>query len=91
MTTTTQSEGPGFLKRLLLAFIKLTIFFIVLAVLAVGGWLIYQEIDRSFGSVTQRMEINARRIEESNQLIDTLLTRIEEQQEDIVHRRVDCW
>lgn len=82
-TTTTQSEGPGFLKRLLLAFIKLTLFFIILAVLAVGGYRIYQEIDRSFGAVSGRMEINTRRIEESNRLVDTLLTRIEEQQADI--------
>lgn len=67
------SRLGGFLKRLLLAFLKLGLVLIVLGVLATIAWLIYREIDRSFDSVTRRMDINTGRIELAESDIENLL------------------
>lgn len=73
----------GFLKRLLLAFLKLGLAFIVLVALAGVAWLIYQEIDRSFDSVTTRMDANTGRIEGAESDIETLLAANEIGEEQV--------
>ena len=83
MTTSFQSNNPGFLKRLFLAFIKLLVLVIVLTALVAGGWLVYQEITRSFDSVTTRIDVNRRHIEEADSEIGVLLASIEDQREEI--------
>lgn len=67
---TNQSTSPsssggffGFLKRLLLAALKVGLVLLILAGLAYGAWLIFRELDRSFASVVTRMNRNTSRIE----------------------------
>lgn len=60
-----------FLGRLLAAFLKLGLAAIMLAILAGVAWLIYREIDRSFDSVVSRVQANTRRIEQTEEEIDT--------------------
>ncbi len=74
----------GFLKRLLLAFLKLGLVFIVIALLVGAAWLIYQEINRSFNSVVTRTDINTRRIEETEKGIDSLKATAESQREEAI-------
>lgn len=62
----------GFLKRLFLAFVKVALALLVVAALAIGAWLIFLEINRSFDSVVTRIDRNTRRIEESEAIIDSL-------------------
>lgn len=62
----------GFLLRLFLAFIKVGLALLVLAALAIGAWLIFREIDRSFDSVIVRIDRNTRRVEEAEAEIDAL-------------------
>ncbi len=88
MTTTSQSSKPSFLKRLFQAFIKLLVLIIFLAALAVGGWFVYQEITRSFDSVTTRMDVNTRRIEKTDSDIGALLASIDDQREEIAALQV---
>jgi chromosome segregation ATPase len=66
------SSAGGFLKRLFLAFVKIALALLFIAVLAFGAWLLYIEINRSFDSVITRIERNTRRIEEKEAEIDTL-------------------
>ena len=63
----------GFFKRLFLAFIKVTLLFLVLAGLVIGAWFIFVELNRSFDSVIVRIDRNTRRIEDSEAEIDALL------------------
>jgi len=81
--TTAQSDRPGFLARLYLAFVRLLILVTVLVALVAGGWFAYKEISRSFDNVTKRMDINTRRIEQADGDIAALLTRIDDQQQGI--------
>lgn len=53
-------QRPGFWQRLVLAIIKISLLILLLAALAVGGFLAFTEIRRSFDSVTSRIEINRR-------------------------------
>ena len=62
----------GFLKRLILALLKVGLALLILAGLAVGAWFILRELDRSFDSVVVRIERNTRRIEESEAEISAL-------------------
>ena len=62
----------GFLKRLLLALLKVGLALLILAGLAIGAWFIFRELDRSFDSVIVRTERNTRRMEESEAEIDSL-------------------
>ena len=62
----------GFLKRLILALLKIGLALLILAGLAIGAWLIFRELDRSFDAVIVRIERNTRRIEESDTEIDAL-------------------
>lgn len=78
-----ESNNPGnssrrgsFLKRLLLAFIKLTIIFVILVALAVGGWLIYAELTRSFDEVSKRIDFNREQSELMEEDIDKLVEAI---------------
>jgi uncharacterized protein YoxC len=74
---TLDPTGPGdgaggFLKRLILALLKVGLALLILAGLAIGAWLIFRELDRSFDAVIVRIERNTRRIEESDTEIDAL-------------------
>ena len=72
----TSSGGAGdFLKRLILALLKVSLVLLILVGLAIGAWLIFLELDRSFDSVIVRIERNTRRIEES----ETGISALEEQ------------
>lgn len=73
----------GFLKRLLLAFLKLGLVFIALVVIVGTAWFIYREINRSFDSVTTRMDISTGRIELAESDIDALLVDSDIQQEQL--------
>ncbi|MGD8583977.1 MAG: hypothetical protein PVJ75_01375 [Chloroflexota bacterium] len=66
------SGGGRFLKRLFLAFVKVALGLLILAVLAFGAWLLFIEINRSFDSVITRIERNTRRIEGTETEIDAL-------------------
>jgi hypothetical protein len=77
------SRLGGFLKRLLLAFLKLALIFIIIVALAGVAWLIYQEIDRSFDSVTARMDRNTERIELAESDVDRLLAANEIGEEQV--------
>jgi chromosome segregation ATPase len=88
--TDNESTQPGFfprlgvfLKRLLLAFLKLALLFIVIFALAGVAWLIYQELDRSFDSVTARMDRNTERIELAESDVDILLAESDVHQERV--------
>lgn len=94
MTTQTENETNepgfflrlgGFLKRLLLAFLKLGLFLIAIAVLAVIAWFIYKEIIRSFDSVNRRMETNTDRIELVENGIGRLLAANENVEEQFAN------
>ncbi len=67
-----RSGGGDFLKRLLLAFVKVALGLAIIAGIAFGAWLLFVEINRSFDSVITRIERNTRRIEETETEIDAL-------------------
>lgn len=54
---------PGFWKRLFLAFIKTSFVIVILAAVIVGGYFGVKELQRSFDSVTTRIDLNRRDIE----------------------------
>jgi uncharacterized protein YoxC len=76
MPETNDASDPagsgGFLKRLLLAMLKVGLALLILAGLAIGAWLIFLELDRSFDAVIVRIERNTRRIEEGEAEIGVL-------------------
>ncbi len=80
---TTNSNQPGFLKRLLLAFAKLFTLVLVLVIVVVGSWFIYDEINRSVNSVADRVELNTQRIEGINSEWNNILTDLDTQQSEI--------
>jgi len=84
------SRLGGFLKRLLLAFIKLGLVFLALAALAGVAWLIYQEIDRSFDSVTKRVDFNGGRINEVEKELVALSAAgdLREEQDEILQTAI---
>jgi uncharacterized protein YoxC len=67
-----RSGGGNFLKRFLLAFVKVALGLAIIAGIAFGAWLLFVEINRSFDSVITRIERNTRRIEETETEIDAL-------------------
>ena len=76
MSTVTSSR-PGFFRRLWQAFVTLLKIALVLAILVglgVAGWFGYQELTRSFNSLSNRDEANRQRIELLRSDIDTLQT-----------------
>lgn len=70
------SRRGSFLKRLFLAFVKLTIIFVVIVALAIGGWLIYAELSRSFEEVSKRIDFNREQSELMEEDIDKLVEAI---------------
>lgn len=56
-----------FLKRLLWAFLKLLLIFIILTAILASAWFIYREIDRSFDVVNNRIDFNRGQIEQAEQ------------------------
>ena len=66
MTTTNNNDKPGFFRRLF-TIIRMTlislILIVVLAGLAWGGFLLFEEIDRSLDSISTRIAANNQRIE----------------------------
>lgn len=67
-------------KRLLLAFVKTIIILVILAALAGGGYLAVRELQRSFDSVTARVEINRRDLEALRSDVETLSSQAPDQQ-----------
>jgi chromosome segregation ATPase len=65
-------SAGGFGKRLFSAFVKVALALLILAGLALGAWLAYSEINRSFASVITRIDRNTRRIEETEADISAL-------------------
>lgn len=54
-----QSPKPGFMRRFLRALFKTLLALVIIAVLAVAGWFIFQELRRSFEVVNSRMDRQA--------------------------------
>ena len=76
MSTATSSR-PGFLRRLWQAFVtlvKIAIVLVILVGLGAAGWFGYQELTRSFNSLSNRAEANRQRIDLLRKDIDTLQT-----------------
>ena len=76
MSTATSSR-PGFLRRLWQAFVtlvKIVIVLVILVGLGAAGWFGYQELTRSFNSLSNRAEANLQRIDLLRKDIDTLQT-----------------
>jgi predicted nuclease with TOPRIM domain len=74
---------PNFWQRLLLAFVKTVLAILILAGLAVGGFLAFREMQRSFDSVTARVDINRRDLEALQREVKALAVEAPDQQREI--------
>jgi len=57
-TVTSQQDpgGPGFFGRLLLALVKTFLAIVIIGGLLIAGWLLFSELQRSFGAVNGRID-----------------------------------
>lgn len=68
-----------FLGRLVLAFLKLIPVFIIVAALAAAAWLGFQELNRSFGVVNERIDFYDEQIDQVRSEITTVSSDLSEQ------------
>jgi predicted nucleic acid-binding Zn-ribbon protein len=76
-------QRPGFWQRLALAIIKTLLAILVLTALAVGGYLAFIEVRRSFDTVTTRIEINRRDLEEMQSELGSTVGEAQERYQQI--------
>ncbi len=74
---------PNFWRRLLLAFVKTVLAILIVGGLAAGGFLAFREIQRSFDSVTTKVEINRRDLEAIQHDVQALEVESPDQQREI--------
>jgi len=78
-------QRPGFWQRLVLAVIKTLVAIVILAALAVGGYLAFREIQRSFDSVASRIDINRRDLESLRSELGSVAAEAPGQYQQITH------
>lgn len=74
---------PNFWRRLLLAFVKTMLAILIVGSLATGGFLAFREIQRSFDSVTTKVEINRRDLEAVQRDVQALGVESSDRQREI--------
>ena len=57
-----EKEGPGFFGRLLRALVKVFLVIVIIVGLVAAGWLLFTELQRSFGVVNRRIDRQAEQL-----------------------------
>ncbi len=72
-------EGPGFFGRLLRALVKVILVIVIVGALLAAGWLLFSELQRSFGAVNGRIDRQAEQMIRFQDELDDMASKDEGQ------------